>query len=107
MFNYFTSTEYPAYDTEKLKDKTLVHFYVPGLDKEDISVSTRPFNRTIEIEHIGEKKKGRPVLYNNFKFQIPVSHEHDLGGVKAAYVQGVLILTIPLRAENKTKIKIE
>jgi HSP20 family protein len=104
----------PAMDIYDSKDNILVKAEVPGMSKEDITVTVQ--NNILTIQ--GERKKageakGRSVIreehfYGSFHRSISLPTDVDPSKVTAAYKNGVIDIVMPKKEEAKPKqIKIE
>lgn len=99
----------PSLDVYDEKEHYLVHADLPGLNREDITVSLEDNRLTIQ----GEKKqrtenKDKQCLrterfYGRFQRSIVLPVGIDAGKVKASFKDGVLELTLPKRDEYKPK----
>lgn len=110
MFDYISSSrsDYPSYNIEHSDDHSMIYVYVPGLDRTDIKIESKPLIRCIYVSYSGEKKQGRPILYNGFSLQFSLRQTHDMEGITAKYDKGVLEIRVPFQAElNVKQIKIE
>ena len=90
-------------DAVRHDDKVVVRIDLPGVLREHIDVRVDERTLTIEAERardtgdddtvlIGERRFGR------FHRQLRLAEELDADGLTAEYVDGVLTLTIPVRA---------
>lgn len=106
----------PAVDIYEKGEDIIVKAEIPGVEKEDISVSVS--EETITIK--GEIKREEEVkerdyyrserLYGSFSRTLELPAEVDVGKVKASYKNGVLTVTlVKKKPERKleTEIKIE
>lgn len=99
----------PAVDLYEWKDNLVVKVDLPGMSKEDISVTFQ--GDTLVIR--GEKKRERETreggfirterAYGSFYRAIALPGEVDADKVKAVYKNGVLELTLPKTEESKPK----
>ena len=99
----------PAFDVYEDKDNFVVKAELPGMKKEDISVSLQDGNLIISGERKSETKKEGTEIYRaeRFfgKFQRSVSLPAAVapGKVTAEYKEGVLSVTLPKAEEAKPK----
>lgn len=99
----------PVVDVEETKDEVIVRAEVPGMTKEDISVTLQNNVLTLRGEKKQEKEeKGKTFhrmerSYGAFvrSFTLPTLVEGDK--VRAAYKDGVLTITLPKVEEVKPK----
>jgi HSP20 family protein len=87
-----------------------VHAEIPGVKKEDISVSIDGNQVSIgaEVKSQKEEKQGEKVLrteryYGKVYRAFSLGQEVDQEGAKAKYENGVLELTLPKRAASATR----
>jgi HSP20 family protein len=99
----------PAVDLYEDKDNLVVTAELPGLKKEEIDISLHDGNLVIAGERkvdkqFGEKETQRAErFYGRFQRTIALPKAVDGGGVKAAYKDGVLTVTLPKSPEAKPK----
>jgi len=99
----------PALDVYEDKDSLKVRAELPGLKKEEISISLHENVITISGERRNEKKdEGSETsreerVYGRFtrSFQLPKAV--DAGKVKATYKDGILTVTLPKAEEAKPR----
>jgi HSP20 family protein len=99
----------PALDVVEEKDNFLVKADLPGLTKEDVSVSIQDTYLTIkgERKHEVEKKDTnyyhRERIHGTFMRTIELPTRVDAGKVLATFKDGVLHVTLPKSEEAKPK----
>lgn len=99
----------PAFDVYEEKDNFIVKAELPGMKKEDISVSLHEGNLIISGERKSETKSEGTEVYRaeRFfgKFQRAVSLPTMVAAnnVKAEYKDGILTVTLPKAEEAKPK----
>jgi len=104
----------PAMDIYDSKDNILVKAEVPGMQKEDITVTVQ--NNVLTIQ--GEKKKkteskDRSIIreehfYGSFHRSVSLPAHVEPAKVTASYKDGVLEITLPKKEESKPKqIKVD
>jgi len=99
----------PALDVVEEKDNFLVKMDLPGLSKEDVSVTIQDNFLTIkgERKHEVEKKEAnfhhRERVYGSFTRTIELPTRVDAGKVDATFRDGVLHVTLPKSEEAKPK----
>jgi HSP20 family protein len=97
-------------DVTKADDTYSVKADIPGVRKEDIQVSVDGNEVTIsgEVKKETEEKKGEEVLrseryYGKISRGFTLPHDVDEAKVVAKYADGVLRVTLPVKAAAKTK----
>lgn len=97
-------------DVSKSDDTYTVKADIAGVKKEDIQVSVDGNEVTIsgEIKKETEEKKGEEVLrseryYGKISRSFTLPHDVDESKVAAKYADGVLKVTLPMKAQGKTK----
>jgi HSP20 family protein len=99
----------PAFDVYEEKDNFIVKAELPGMKKEDISVSLHDGNLIVSGERQSETKTEGAEIYRAEryfgKFQRSVSLPTAVAAdkVKAAYKDGILTVTLPKSEEAKPK----
>jgi HSP20 family protein len=99
----------PAFDVYEEKDNYVVKAELPGMKKEDISVSIEGGDLVISGERKSESKSDGAEIYRAEryfgKFQRSVSLPATVSAkdVRAEYKDGVLTVTLPKSEESKPK----
>jgi HSP20 family protein len=99
----------PAIDVLEEKDNYLVKVDLPGLSKDDVSVSIQDNFLTIkgERKYEAEKKETnyfhRERIYGSFMRTIELPTHVEAGKVQASFRDGVLQVTLPKSEEAKPK----
>ena len=100
----------PAMDVKERDDAYIIKTELPGVKKEDVSVTLENGVLTIsgEIREEKEEKEGERVLrqerrYGRFVRSLRLGTQIDDKNVKASYKDGVLELTLPKAEEVKPK----
>ena len=99
----------PALDAQEDKDKYLVTVEIPGLKKEDISVSVHDGVLTVSGERKSEKELKEGTVhrteryFGKFSRSVSLPSEVRADKVSAAYKDGVLTIEIPKAEEAKPK----
>jgi len=99
----------PALDIVEEKDNFLVKVDLPGLSKEDVSVSIHDGFLTIkgERKHEAEKKESsyyhRERVYGSFTRSLQLPTRIDANKVQATFRDGVLRVTLPKNEGAKPK----
>ena len=88
-----------ATDIRETDDAFMIETELPGYDKTEISVSVKEGVLTVKAEHSGEKSSDegyirRERAWETVERSFEVSGV-DTAGIKAAYVNGVLTVTLP------------
>ena len=105
----FTEQWAPVVDISETKDDVIVKAEVPGIDKDDISVTLEDHVLTLRGEKKEEKEeKGKAFhkverTYGSFvrSLKLPTLVQEDK--VKASYKDGILNITLPKAEEVKPK----
>jgi len=97
-------------DVTKADDTYTIKAEIPGVRKDDIQVSIDGNEVTIsgEIKKESEEKKGEEVLrseryYGKVSRSFTLPHDVDEAKVTAKYADGVLKLTLPMKAKASSK----
>jgi HSP20 family protein len=97
-------------DVTKTDDTYTVRADIPGVKKDDIQVSVDGNEVTIsgEVKKETEEKKGEEVLrseryYGKISRSFTLPHDVDEAKVVAKYADGVLKVTLPMKAQSRTK----
>ncbi len=115
-FDLWEGGRVPAIDVYEEGDNIIVKAEVPGVKKEDISVSLNGDILTISGKSQEEKEVKKENFYRKeirsgtFSRSITLPAQIDKDKVKASYKDGVLQLTLPKSPEEKkkeVKIKVE
>jgi len=99
----------PALDLYEDKDNLVATAELPGMKKEEIEISLHEGNLTIAGERKVEKQYGEKEtqrserFFGRFQRTIALPKTVDANGVKAAYKDGVLTVTLPKSPEAKPK----
>lgn len=100
---------YPSVDIAETKDEVIVKAEIPGMTKEDVSISLQENVLTLRGEKKLEKEEKGKTFYRTERsygsfvrsFNLPTA---VLGNkVKAVYKDGVLQITLPKKEEVKSK----
>jgi len=100
---------FPAVDVYEEKDSLLVKAELPGLKKEDISISLDNGNLTLSGERKQEEKRQDAGVYHSerwvgrFHRTVSLPFRVDAEKIKASYNEGVLTVTLPKAEDAKPK----
>ncbi len=100
----------PPVDIYEAGDKFMVRAELPGVDKDNVSVSVDDHVLTIKghkqfVEaKEGEKWKRVETSYGEFNRSFSLPEETDVDNISAAYKDGVLELSIPKVEPKKAKM---
>lgn len=97
-------------DVTRTDDTYTAKAEIPGVRKDDIHVSIDGNEVTItgEIKKVSEEKKGEEVIrserhYGKVSRSFTLPHEVDESRVTAKYADGVLNLTLPMKAKKTSR----
>ena len=99
----------PVLDVHEDKDKFTVHLELPGLKREEISVQLEDGDLVISGERKSETVSDdtevhrQERFYGKFTRTISLAAGVKADGVKAAYKDGILTVTLPKAEEAKPK----
>jgi HSP20 family protein len=99
----------PAFDVYEEKDNFVVKAELPGMKKEDISVSLHEGNLIISGERKGETKSEGTEVYHaeryfgKFQRVVALPAQVTASNVKAEYKDGILTVTLPKSEEAKPR----
>jgi HSP20 family protein len=88
----------------------LLDIIAPGMKKEDFNITMEKELLTVSAEHKGEEVTGEKRIrseytYPSFKRSFTVDKNIDSENISAQYVNGVLTLNLPRKAEVKASAK--
>lgn len=99
-------------DIKDIGDSLILHANVPGIKKEDISISidNNVLSLIVESSNTYEEKDGEKVIRSERSFQkqqrsFNLNEEIDVENIKASIKDGVLTLTLPKVEVKKPEIK--
>lgn len=89
-------------------DQFVVEFDLPGVDPESIDVTVEKNALTVRAEREWRPSDGQELLVSErpqgkFTRQIMLSESIDPDGINAAYVNGVLTVTVPVADQAKPR----
>lgn len=99
----------PVVDIEENDEAYLIHAELPGLRKEEIKVSIQGNSLTLSGERQQEQEaQGKTYhrlecAHGRFLRTISLPGDIDIGKVRAEYRNGILMVTLPKSARDKTR----
>ena len=104
--NYSSPTNSPERKVfQKIIDDTVhVYFMIPGLDKTQIKLRTKP--STMVLEAVSHEDYKAVIGEQKINLNLSLDDEIDTSTVKARYVDGILIVTAKI-ANPPTEVSIE
>jgi HSP20 family protein len=96
---------------KETEDSYLLEVVAPGMDKNDFRVNLEKNVLTIsaekknEVKDAKEKQILREYSYRSFQRSFTLDEKIDAGKIEAKYVNGVLTLNLPKKAEVKEAAK--
>ncbi len=103
------STFYPRVDIKETKNDYIFSAELPGVEKDDVTISLHENTLTIKGEKKSEEKKENDYYYHverkygtyRRSFILPTKVNTD--NIKAAFKDGILTITLPKKEEAKPK----
>ncbi|HEV8284977.1 MAG TPA: Hsp20/alpha crystallin family protein [Chitinophagaceae bacterium] len=98
-------------NVKEIKDAYLLDVVAPGFEKTDFNVNVEKNILTIsvekknEVKDESEKQIRREYSYHSFKRSFTLDEKIDSEKIEAKYVNGVLTLNLPRKAEVKASTK--
>ena len=97
----------PLADVEENDDAYVVEIELPGTKRDDISLEVAGRRLTVtgerkERERVGVLRR-RTRTVGQFRYEVVLPGEVDEGGVQAALDEGVLTVTVPKAASEKSR----
>lgn len=89
----------PTLDVHDEKDHFVVQVELPGMKKEEISLTLHDGALTVS----GERKQERERFFRKFQRSVTLPAAVDPGNIKATYKDGVLTVRLPKAEEAKPK----
>jgi HSP20 family protein len=99
----------PRTDVVERGDDTVVVMELPGVKKEDLSITVKDGFLTVDGERKSAEKTEQSVRirseipYGRFRRSIELPHEVEMGGVSAELVNGVLQVILPKSANARPR----
>ena len=95
-------------DAYRQGDSFYVHFDLPGIDADSISLTVEQNVLTVRAERVPVKADGAELIvaerpYGTFTRQVFLGETLDAENITADYAAGVLTLTIPVREQAKPR----
>lgn len=105
-FNYI-----PITDCINDKTKYIIAVELPGVKKEDVSISAENHEVTVDAKKNDpfkdlEKNYQSRRTFGDFKLVLDIPTDGDLEQINAALAEGVLTLTIPKTAKKQVKVNV-
>jgi HSP20 family protein len=98
----------PPLDLYDLPDRYEIHFDLPGASPEDIDVTVDDGVLTVEARVPWRYPEGLEPLHvefgiGDFRRQVRIGEDIDSEALEASYVDGVLTIALPKRAERRAR----
>lgn len=105
---FYTGTFSPATDVVVASDKVLIYMDAPGMEEDNISITTENRNLIVKGERIkvvseGDQFARSERLYGTFVRTFAVPDFVDLNKISASYIRGVLTIELGRLEETKPK----
>jgi HSP20 family protein len=103
--------QFAPVNVKEVENGYLLELVAPGLEKENFTISldknilTVAAEKKREEEAKKEKHLRREYRYQSFKRSFTLDETIDAEGIDAKYVNGVLVVTLPKKAEVKPATK--
>ena len=111
LISLFERSAFPKCDIKELPDKIIATVEIPGLDKENVKVEVVENvlvvrgNKRSDIEDKNEKYLRRELKRSSFSRQICVLSDNlDVDKIDAAFLNGLLNITIPKKIKDAPKL---
>jgi HSP20 family protein len=114
FFNGFNTPEWKTnvpVNIKETKDAYVLDVIAPGFEKTDFKVNLENSLLTISLEKKNETKEEnekeirREYSYSSFKRSFTLDEKIDSAAIEAKYVNGILTLNLPKKAEVKQAAK--
>ena len=112
-FNWSMGFDYPPINIAREGDNLLVHAELPGINPKDVEINVTGNLLTIKGQREYEKKEEgkdyyvREISMGSFERTITLPVDVNMEGIKAAYKNGLLEVTLPVAAMKGKKIEIK
>ena len=95
-------------DAYRNGDQFVVHFDLPGIDRESIDLTVEKNVLTVTAERNSSTHEGEDVLvserfHGQYSRQLFLGEALDADGIQASYEHGVLTVTIPVAHQAKAR----
>jgi len=101
--------DFPAVNIKDQKDKYVIEFAVPGLNKKDFKIEVDNDVLTVSSDKKEEKEKKennysrREFIFNSFSRSFTLPKTVNINDIKADYSNGILAISVP-KKEEETKV---
>lgn len=99
----------PAVNIKDKKDKYVIEFAVPGLNKKDFKIEVDNDVLTVSSDKKAEKEEKesnysrREFIFNSFSRSFTLPKTVNINDIKADYSNGILVISVP-KKEEETKV---
>ncbi|MBK9178960.1 MAG: Hsp20/alpha crystallin family protein [Acidimicrobiales bacterium] len=95
-------------DAVRRGEKIVISFDLPGVDPASVDLTVEDNSLTLKAERRPERLEGDEVIigersYGAFTRQLFLGDNLDTAGIEAAYVDGVLTVTVPMAEQAKPR----
>ena len=110
-FNKSVSNVFVPVNVKESEGSYQLDVVAPGFDKGDFKVNVDGNILTVSAEKKAEEKKENEkqvrneYKYRSFKRSFTLDEKTDAAGIEASYINGVLTLNLPKKAEVKEAVK--
>jgi len=110
-FNKSVSNVFVPVNVKESEGSYQLDVVAPGFDKSDFKVNVDGNILTVSAEKKAEEKKEsekqvrNEYKYRSFKRSFTLDEKTDAAGIEASYINGVLTLNLPKKAEVKEAVK--
>lgn len=110
FFQPFLKQDFPRVDVKEEKDHLVIDAELPGFEKEDVTVTYKDHELTIEAKKEEEKAVEEGTYLRKERYSGAFRRQFHVGDVdekeiKGRFEKGVLTLTVPKTKEDLTKDK--
>ena len=110
-YNFLTKQGYVPVNINEVESGYLLEVIAPGFEKSDFKVNldnnvlTISAERKLEEKSQTDKQIRKEYSYRSFKRSFTIDDKIDATGIEASYVNGVLTLNLPKKAEVRDAAK--
>ena len=110
-YNFLTKQGYVPVNIKEIQNGYSLEVIAPGFEKADFKVNvdtnvlTVSAERRVEEKSLTEKQIRKEYSYRNFKRSFTIDDKIDATAIEASYVNGVLTLNLPKKAEVREAAK--